>query len=130
METGGRVVDETDEEMCAFFQRPELIHFVGLAQRPGVVDCITTLEHAHYEPETARNALFTLRYLPWENMPWFIVSIPIEERAYMDRVAAAHGLRIADGVPTLLCSEGTIHFPVSNERVFTLENVPGHPVYK
>lgn len=53
----------------------------------------------------------------------------------MERAAAANGLRIANGVPHMVSGDGkgnakVSHFPVENERIFTLENIPGHPVYK
>lgn len=124
-------VEESEVDYQRFFADPKFIHYVGMLNplRPGVPDCFHTLEFQYYKPRTARNHLYILRLLEWCDMLWGIVSIPIEEKHLMERAAKVNGLRVVDGVPTLF-DGGVHHFPVSNSRIFTLENVPGHPVYK
>lgn len=124
-------IGESSEDFQKFLEDPSLIHYVGMIHppRPGVSDCVQTLEHAYYKPGTPRNNLFNLRIIKWEDITWVIVSIPITEKAKMESVAKVSGLRIANGVPMMIDSKGRRRFPASNERVFTLENVPGHPVY-
>jgi hypothetical protein len=123
-------VEETREESEHFFADPSNTHYVALPQRPGVQDCVTTLEQVHYPVDSPRNDLFHFRYLVWEDLQWFIISIPATDRAIMERVTLAHGLRIADGVPTMLSFNGVKRFPIDQENVFTLENIPSHPVYQ
>ncbi len=88
------------------------------------------LEHTYYAPNTPRNQLFILRHVVWEDMPWIVVSIPIEERKNMEAVVNQEGLCVKDGVPTLFTPGEIKRFPMDNERVFTLENIPDHPVYR
>jgi hypothetical protein len=123
-------LEETDEQLQAWVADPKWIHFAALIQRPGVGACAETLEHAHYKPGTPANDLFNLRLIPFGGFPWALISIPLEDRPKMERAAAASGLRVANGVPTMIGPEGVTRFPVDNERIFTLENVSGHPVYK
>ena len=101
-----------------------------MAVRPGIGDCIRTLELSHYAPGTRRNDLFFLRFIEWGHMGWFIVSIPKIESAFMVSASTAHGLRVANGIPTMLSGGHKERFPIIGKNVFTLENVRSHPVYK
>lgn len=54
----------------------------------------------------------------------------MSEKHLMERAVQVNRLRIANGVPIVL-SDGRMNaFPVSNNRVFTLENSADHPVYR
>lgn len=129
---GGETITESPTDFQRFFANPGYIHYAGMLQppRPGVSDCIQMLEHTHYKPGTNRNHLFMMRLLDWQDMLWVIISIPIAEKVNMERVAQVNGLRVANGVPTMFAGGDVHHFPVSNDRIFTLENVSGHPVYR
>lgn len=127
---GARTVNETDEQLQKFLENGQFMHFVGMYIRPGVKEWISLLEHTHYIPRTPRNEFFQLRIIEWEDMIWFLVSIPVAERHLAEETAKKCGIRIADGVPTMFHREGVTRFPADNERVFTLENVSGHPVYR
>lgn len=129
-----RVEAGTYEQLQLWVEDPKWVHFVAHIQRPGVQGCMETLENTHYAPGTERNKLFELRMIKWEGLVYALISIPKEEREYMTRAAAANGLRIANGYPTMLSGDGkgnlkVEHFPARSDSVFTLENVPGHPVY-
>lgn len=125
------LIDESDEDLQRFFANPGFIHYVGMLNppRPGVADCFQTLEFSYFKPETPRNHLYVLRILEWEEILWGIVSIPIEEKHLMEKSAQVNRLRIANGVPMMFMGDKCSQFPVSNDRVFTLENISGHPVY-
>lgn len=127
----GILVEESDEELQKFVANPDFIHYVGMLNppRPGLTDCMQTLEFKYFRPGTPRNELFNVRILEWEEIQWVIVSIPIKEKHLMERAAQVNRLRVADGVPTVFSGRGANQFPISNERVFTLENIPGHPIY-
>jgi hypothetical protein len=130
VEDGGVLVEESEADLQAFFKEPGRVHFVMMALRAGVMDCVQTLEHTHYEPRTPRNDFFVLRYLRWHDLDWLIVSIPEDEKKLMEGAAAANGLKIVSGVPTMIDSSDMSQFPVRGPNVLTVENVPGHPVYK
>lgn len=123
--------EESDEELKKFGDDPRYIHFAGMIgpPRPGVVECLMELEHTYYKPGTLKNDDLFLRIIKWDGITWALVSIPIGERHWMEKVADKCGLRIADGVPTMLTGSGAERFPIDNERVFTLENKTGHPIY-
>jgi hypothetical protein len=122
-------VECDDAELRAVTGDPALVHFAAMLLRLGVRECSQTLEDAHYKPGTPRNDLFQLRLIQWEGLLWALITIPIAEREFMDRAAAANGLRVANGVPTMISRDGIAKFPANGPRVFTLENVSGHPVY-
>lgn len=128
----GILVSENEKQFLEFMAVERFVHFVGMMNppRPGVSECITLLEHTYYKPNTPRNELFIMRIVEWANMVWVIISIPTEERSFMEQIADSCGLRIANGTPTIIDGKGVRQFPANNERVFTLENKPGHLVYQ
>jgi hypothetical protein len=130
-ETPPEVVEESDEEFEAFFASPLLVHYVGMLKpaRPGVTDCFKLLEHSYFKPGTSRNVLFSIRVIEWMDMIWGIVSIPIEEKHFMEKAAQASYLLVANGIPNVIANGEIFKFPINNDRVFTLENIPGHPMY-
>ncbi|MCU0679620.1 MAG: hypothetical protein MUC28_04225, partial [Planctomycetes bacterium] len=130
IEDGGTLVPENADQLREFLKNDFFIHYVGMLMppRPGVGECVSLLEHTHYKPGTPRNELFIMRIVNWAAMVWTIVSIPIREKSFMEKIVDECGLRIAKGVPTLFSHEGFERFPADNERVFTLENKAGHPV--
>lgn len=122
----------TDAEVEELFKRPELSHFIGMLNppRPGVSDCLQTLEYTHYPPDTKRNELFILVLLKWQEMDWVIASIPSSDHFHMTSAARAHGLCVVRGKPVVLTGTGTHTFPIDARRVYTFENTPNHPVYR
>ena len=98
--------------------------------RPGVLECMTLLEHRDYRPLTERNELFSMRVIGWSDLEWVVISIPVEEKHLMEIAATECGLRIADGIPATSTEEGIEFFPINSTRAFSLENITGHPVYQ
>ena len=132
VQDGGTTVDESVADTQAFFGDPHNIHYIGMLSppRPGVADCFTMLEHTYFKPGSAENELYKFRVFTWMDIFWGIVSIPYSMRGLMDCAAQVNGLRIAIGVPMMLMAGGVYAFPVNGPRVFTFENLPGHPIYK
>lgn len=129
-DVSGQGREESESESRIFFADQQWIHFVGMAQRPGVADCLQTMEHSHYPPESDGNDNFHLRILQWEEIVWFITSIPRVDYKKMEAVALACGLRITNGVPRIINDKGLSSFPIDQDNVFTLENIPTHPIYR
>lgn len=129
---GGEMIEESPSDYHRFFANPKFIHYVGMLMppRPGFEDCIKMLEFTHYVPNTERNHLFVMRVLDWADILWGIISIPFEEKHFMERMAQVNGLRIADGIPTMFAEGGVHPFPIMSRNLFTLENLPNHPVYQ
>ncbi len=128
----GVIAEESPEEIQEAMKDPSQIHYAGMIDppRPGVLDCIVLLEHRDYVPDTPRNELFIMRILNWQGMKWVLVSIPLTEKHLMEKAADECGLRVANGIPTMISGTGTHFFPANSGNVFTLENKPGHPVYR
>lgn len=128
---GGMAHEESYESIREFIRDPKYIHYVGMIAppRPGVRLCAIKLEHTYFIPGTPSNEEFLLRIFEWCGMIWIMISIPREKSNLMEKVAAECGLRIADGVPTLIGSGAYNPFPFNDSSVFTLENIPGHPIY-
>ncbi len=122
----------TEAEIEELFKKPGLSHFIGMINppRPGVTDCLQTLEHTHYPPDTPKNELFTLVILKWQEIEWVVASIPSNDHFHMASAARAHGLRVVRGKPMILTGDGVHSFPIEARRLYTLENTPSHPVYK
>lgn len=85
------------------------------------------LEYRHYPPRTLKNDWFQLVLVNWEHMIWGIMSIPIKDKVLAEEIAKECGLRLADGIPSVIDpteSEGAKFFPVTDsERILTLEYI-------
>lgn len=121
----------TLEDVAEFVRNPRNVHYIGMLMppRPGVRLFATRLEYEHYVPGTVRNELYKIAIINWEDIIWILVSIPKEDAPLAGKMAEECGLRIADGVPTIIASEGVTQFPVNETNVFTLENIPSHRIY-
>jgi hypothetical protein len=128
----GNPIEESLTDLKVFIADPYFIHYLGMLSppRPGVLDCVQLLEYTYFPPWTERNALFHARVIEWQDIMWSMISIPIGDREMMDKSAMANRLRVANGVPIVFSGGEMYSFPAGNERVFTLENIKGHPVYK
>jgi hypothetical protein len=98
------------------------------------------LEHSLYAPGTIKNDRFNLYVHLWQGMYWAVGSMPWWDRPSVTELAARHGMRLSNGVPTLLSQgpmlaignvrrfnwdAGAIKdvFPLDTLRAFTLEAV-------
>ena len=109
------------------------LHLISDMSRVGVKLFNVKLEYTHFAPRSGMNNLFEMSLLKWPKPDnlffWAIVSIPIEYRPEVEKLIVECGLRLGDGVPTLMTNRGLQHFPMSGPTVFTLENEAGHPIY-
>lgn len=109
-------------ELVAFGREPGRFHVAGLRGRPGVALWLTQLEHTYFPPASPRNAEFVLHWVRWEDLEWAVASIPRRAERFARRTAERLGLRLADGVPTLIDGSGSPKFfPMNGDNVFTLE---------
>lgn len=126
----GELSYETEEEFYNFSLDDHITHFVCMAMRPGFEELSTKLEHTHYKPLTSRNDLMHMRALSWNDITWFVISIPTEEKNLLEDMAGSCGMRVADGVPVMIGHGCREQFPIHGNNVFTLENMSGHPIYQ
>lgn len=132
IEDGGIPIPKSDEHFQEFFKNERFMHYVGMISPPrlGVEEFVSLVEHRHFKPGTLRNELFIMRIIDLEDITWLIMSIPVEDISLAESAAGECGLRIANGVPTMISGNGFQRFPADNERVFTLENRSDHPTYR
>lgn len=121
---------ETEETFSAFAENDRLTHYVCIHSRPGFEELSTKLEHTHYKPLTIRNELMHMRALLWNDVLWYVLSMPSIEKHLLENMAGLCGMRIANGVPMMIGRNCREQFPISGKNVFTLENISGHPVYQ
>jgi hypothetical protein len=131
MKENGVLISETDEKFKQFMADERFMHLVVMFMPPelglmkgamkGVMDCAASIEHRYLNPSALRAKLFSMRVLDWEDVTWFIISVPLEDKDFVKNTSRAHGFKITDGTPVII-GEGAQSFPVNNKRVFTLEN--------
>jgi hypothetical protein len=123
----------TAREFQGEIRNPAYTHLLGSIspRRAGVLLFTVRLEYLHFPPNTESNKDFQLLMVKWEDMLWVAIRIPKEKMEIAKTVAEETGIRIADGVPTVISSTRTRQIVPGNAmNVFALENIPGHPVYK
>ena len=116
-------------DVAKFTDDPKRIFYVGMFFRPGVRLFGVMLEYGFYHPATPKNDYFQILIVHWEQIPWVVYSIPKDEFANAEAVCKLTGLRIANGVPTLLGNGKAVQFPLNTNSVFTLENISGSLIY-
>jgi len=104
--------DATLDDVAEFVRDPRNVHYIGmlLPPRPGVRLFSTRLEYEHYVPGTVRNGLYRIAIINREDIIWVLISIPKEDAPLAGKIAGECGLRFADGVPTIIASEGSSNF--------------------
>jgi hypothetical protein len=127
--------DVGDEEMDAFLQRQDLVHLVGLLRRPGVRSLSACIEYHWYPPGTARNDRFKVHLMRWSGLDWLVASFPAARRKPTEQLARRLGMRLVDGVPSLIADGRVTMFPGArhqdrdNQAMRTIENDPRSPLY-
>lgn len=129
---------------------PSLFHIVyGIEPlRPGGRLFSVKLEYEHYEPDTARNDLFQMRFTKLDEMLLAIITIPLSEKHIAEKVAEETGMRLADGIPFVMgelvkitgntrpeymleeTKKDAKFLHMNSPRVFSLENASNSNVYK
>lgn len=131
-----------------FLKFKDNVHLVSMTTRPGAYALISAIEWFWFSPRKNLNHLFNLTMVRWEGLDWFVVSIPKHKLKDVKQLAKQLGMRIADGVPSLirrtepdekpdrlLEGVGVFVFPggilngSDNKNMFTIENDTGSPIY-
>lgn len=100
---------------------PNKFFVVCMATRPGVQLYCTTLEYTYYPPRTPANDLFGLNIVQWNDLTFYVLSVPLADRNRCELVAKNLGMRLADGVPTIFDHKGKHNFPLQGSNVWSLE---------
>lgn len=110
---------------------PDWINVAGMVapRRPGAILFLTLTEHMFFHPTTPEQDDFLLMNIAWEEMVFYVFSVPSKHHEDLKDLASKCGVRMAEGIPSLYTSEGLKYFPVYGKNCFNLENIKGHPVY-
>ena len=134
IEDGGQKVYGYKDINTKWFEDKSNIHFIIMMNppRPGGLLFSTVLEYKFYPPRTRKNEEFIFHIIRWESMVYAVVSIPMKDKHIAEAVCKKTGMRIADGIPTLLIGgeKKAKQFPIRGENAFSIENEPDHPMYK
>jgi hypothetical protein len=130
--------DAREEEFAALHEitkSPEWLWLVCMQGRPGLTSFLSEVENTDFIPGTPLNDYFQLYIVDWpeeRTIRFVVIGVPASYRSRAEFFAQKHGLRIANGVPTMFVGDikNPKFFPANHDYVFTLENVPGHSVYK
>ncbi len=120
----------TNKEIMEIINNHDRINFIMMVnpRRVGVRLFATLLEYNYFEPATPLNGEYLLIITQWEEMAYMIISIPKDYLGSAIIVGKESCVSLSKGVPTLI---GVGQFPFYNEETcYTLENTPGHEVYK
>lgn len=120
------------EEFNELLKNERFIHYVGRTDpfTPGIRECIINVQYMHFRPENQRSVLFFTHTVRWAGRVWIIMSVPIEYKDEVEKIAKECGLEFMTGVPALVANGKLETFLTDNGRVFFLNNVPDHPIYR
>lgn len=115
------------EEIALHCRNPELMSYVVLAMRVGVMGFLTQMEYTYYKPDTDKNDQFTLAFMKWPldaTMHWVIMSIPILDAPKADALLWQHGLKAAAPgfIHMVIDHKGQHEIPIQGPNVRYLEN--------
>ena len=136
IEIDGQDVFAFEKINTEWFKDTSRIHYICSINppRPGVHLFCSTLEYKFYPPGTEKNKDFTFQLIKWKvddlEMIYAVASIPMKEKAYAEATAKIVGMRIANGVPTLINGGKPNFFPIQCDNAFTIENDTDHIIYK
>jgi hypothetical protein len=126
----------------------------ALKSRMGVSLFAVMLEYKHYRPGSSRNDDFQMMdFGNWKGLPWWVFSIPAEDRSIAEQVCRLAGMRLANGEPHIIQNGSILSvvtlrhpipakwqaeanagilscFPMRGSNVFQLENDWENPAWK
>lgn len=132
-----------------FLKYKDNVHLVSMLERPGSLALISSIEWFWFSPKKSLNHLINMAIVKWEDINWVVTSFPEHKLQDAKQLAKQLGMRIADGVPTIIrhvkpgenpdkkfSSEmGAFIFPggiingLDNKNMFTIENDSDSPIY-
>lgn len=64
----------------------------------------------------------------WEGLVFKIVSIPVEHRNEVERIAEEAKVKISDGIPVIIDPDGEKWFPFGEKSIWNLESCHTYPL--
>lgn len=121
------VCDMMRDGASEFCQHVEFTHYAPCECRESIVanKLATPLADLVHTSGCAKDqaAKFDLHMVPWQGMLFAIIAVPLEDKHVVMNSARTLGMKICDGVPTIMSKGGTIlNFPLQGRNVCSLEN--------
>lgn len=129
----------TDPEAFYHFVTSPLpkIHLVMLWERPGILALSGMIEWIWFAPGTRTETQYTVHCLVWQEVRWLVASLPRGKFDSVRSLAKRMGMRVGNGVPTMVFGGKPHYFPGSilpdgkdNMSMFSIENDRGSPIYQ
>jgi hypothetical protein len=124
-----RIEDITLPEIIKRTSNPNLLNIVVGMSRPGASLFSSRLEYENYPPGTKFNEAFQFYIITWFEIPWIVISIPIEDKPKAEVLLDELKLNLVDGVPTMLGGIKSEQFPINHKNTFAIENRKDHPIH-
>lgn len=135
--TKHRTEEVTEAALARIFQRQDTLKVITVIGRPGALALIAAIEWLWFSPKGEQNDLYQMYVADWSEMKWVVAAIPISKLEDTKALATKLGMRIANGVPTMIEASGMSFFiggrmpdGKDNMTMYTIENDHGSPVYK
>jgi hypothetical protein len=119
------------DEINAHFSANDRFGMVSYIDRIGFKKFITRLEHEHYDPNNEElNDRYNIFFVPYKELMFVIVSIPLEDRHLAEKIAAECDICFIDGVPVVLGgNDGELFFPIKHNNLWSCGNLRNSEVY-
>lgn len=99
---------------------PSKFYVACMDMRFGTQVFASAVEYYLYPPHIKeQNDLFEISKINYQGYLFHVISVPREDEAKVKEIARSIGMRVADGVPTLM---GQSPFPLQGKNVWNLEN--------
>ncbi len=103
--------------------KDDSFYVVSLSSRWGAKIFNVFVEYTLFPPSIpARNSLLNVGITKWEGSLYFVLEVPLSESETIRKKARLIGMKICDGIPTIVDRDERKYFPLSGKNVWTLEN--------
>lgn len=104
---------EEDGQFGRFLEDEKFLHYVGM---------LTKIKPDILRYMGGYGNLFSLRLAGWLGALWVVISIPAEHRNVIEEIARDYELKIIEGSPLVIDSDGSVNQMIlsDNDRIFTL----------
>jgi hypothetical protein len=127
--------EDRDSKLIELTNDPNLFHILMMANRPGVGEFQTHLEHEYFPPEDYElNDKMDVRIVKWNGLLWDFISIPysMKDAAYKTAESVKMRFEVEGAIPHMIGGGEISSFPVSESvgnRIVHLINNSDSGVY-
>lgn len=102
---------------------PNKFYVVARHDRWGASAFCAEIEFKHFHPSNkVLNDQLDMKFVPFGGAINFVVGVPKKYEETVKKIARIMGMKVCDGVPTLIENGKKTFFPLNGNNVWTLEN--------